>query len=114
MYSSDPWTWAGADGYSSWHPDWYGPECFEIAEPEPIYFSGQVRYSDPRPPDTTWEPARNTLIRLYDIDGATQQLLAEVVTDNQGYFYCPPVSYDDWKDGDPLFGPASSFMRFRV
>ena len=93
---SNNWGWSSLDGIDYLIPEWYGPYCFEVSDPKAIYFTGQLLYQDPTPPDTTYEPIRNIFLVFVDYDPFfNDDTLCIIQTDNSGYFDTGPIiSYD--------------------
>jgi len=105
---ANDWVWSSSDGYTMYYPTWYGPSCFEVTAPGVIYIWGRLRYMDPTPPYTTYEPIRGAKIYMWDEDVGNDEFLDSTVSDNSGYFYFGPISSDDW------FGPDIYFTFYAM
>ncbi len=93
---SSNWYWSSSDGMTLYYPTWFGPFCFEVTSSGYIYFYGQLRYTDPTPPDTVFKSIREATIYMWDEDlFGSYQFLDSAVTDNSGYFSIGPVSNND-------------------
>ncbi len=95
---NNEWFWVDTTSTVIYDVPWGGPYVYTIEDPELLYCSGKVIYTNPRPDNggTSARPSRRTLIQMWEAeDFLPDDSMATVYTNDTGGFYFLPVDNDD-------------------